>query len=98
MTAGFLFFLVVGRVLIFVGQKFASQNNIKIKFLHKLFSCNLCLGIWVYTIMSFLTGYHVFEDLRYMPVFAELATGCLASVFAFYLERGYRSVHEVIVV
>ena len=99
MSAGYLLFLVVGRLLIFVGGKFYRQNNIDIKFFNKLFSCNLCLGVWVYTIMSALLGYYVFEDFTpYTPAFSELAAGCFSSALVFYLENGYRSIHEVVVV
>lgn len=97
MTAEYLLFLVIGRLLIFIGNKFVSQNEIKNKFINKLFSCNLCLGVWVYSLMSWLTGYYVFYDwTSYIPVFAELAAGCFSSYLVYLVEIGWRSLHEVI--
>ena len=96
MTAGYLLFLVVGRLLVFLGMKFAG--DIKINFLNKLFSCSLCTGVWAYSIMSWLTGYYVFEDWAYIPVFSEIVTGALSSVLIYYLEMGWRAVHETLIV
>lgn len=97
MTAGYLLFLVIGRLLIFIGQKFVTQNEVKIKFINRLFACQLCLGVWVYTIMSAITRYYVFTDwTSYIPVFAELAAGCFSSYLVYLVETGWRSLHEVI--
>lgn len=99
MSAGYILFLIVGRVLIFIGNKFAKQNEINIKFLNRLLSCPLCLGVWVYTIMSTLLRYYVFEDFApYVPVLSELVAGCFSSALVYYLENGYKSLHEVIIV
>lgn len=99
MSSGYILFLVVGRLLIFTGQKFASQNEIKIKFLNKLLSCSFCTGVWVYTIMSALLRYYVFEDLApYIPLLSELIAGCFSSALVFYLESGWKANHEVIVI
>lgn len=99
MSASYLLFLVVGRVLIFIGTKFVEQNEVKIKFLNRLLSCPLCLGVWVYTIMSALLHYYVFTDfVHYIPVFSELAAGCFSSLLVHYVVTGYRSLHEVVVI
>lgn len=99
MSAGYLLFLVVGRIFIFLGSKFVRDNEIKTKFLNRLLSCPLCLGVWVYTIMSFVTGYYVFEDfVSYIPLFSELAAGCFSALLVYYVEMGWRSLHEVVIV
>ena len=99
MTAGYLLFLVIGRLIIFFGAKFVQQNEIKIKFLNRLFSCPLCLGVWVYSIMSFLTGYYVFDDWTgYVPVFSELAVGCFSSFLVHLVVTGYKTLYEVVVI
>jgi len=97
MTAGYLLFLVIGRLLIFFGNKFA--NEVKIKFLNRLLSCSLCSGWWIYSIMSWLTGYYVFEDwTSYIPVFSEIAAGAFSSYLVYLIETGYKSLHEVVIV
>ena len=99
MTAGYLLFLVVGRLLIFFGNKFIGQNEIKIKFLNRLFSCPLCLGVWVYSVMSFLTGYYVFDDwTSHIPILSEVAAGAFSSYLVYLVEAGFRSLHETIII
>lgn len=98
MSAGYLIFLIVGRLLIYLGEKFAQQNDIKIKFLYKLLTCSLCSGVWLYTIMSLLTGCVIFEDWVYVPVFSEIVTGCFSAYVVYLMETGYKSLYEVVVV
>ena len=99
MTTGFVLFLAFGRLLIFFGERFAKDNRIKIKFFHKLLSCSLCSGWWVYSILSFLTGYYIFPDWAgYMPIVSEVVTGSFSAYFVFLIEQGYKAIHEVVVI
>ncbi len=99
MTAGYLVFLVIGRLLVFFAMKFIKDNEVKNKFINRLFSCSLCTGWWVYTILSAVTGYFIFEDWSpYIPVLAELATGGFSAALVYYVEMGYKSLHETIVI
>jgi hypothetical protein len=53
----------------------------------------------VYTVLSAITGYYVFEDfVSYKIIFSELAAGCFSAALVYYVEMGWRSLHEVIVV
>lgn len=98
MTAGYLLFLVTGRLLIFFGNKFIKDNT-ENKFINKLFSCNLCSGFWIYSILSGLTGYYVFYDWSpYIPVISEILAGAFSSYLVHLVENGWRALHEVIIV
>jgi hypothetical protein len=97
MNPEYLVFLLVGELLIFFGGKFAKDNEIKIKFFNKLFSCNLCLGVWVYTLLSLVLRVQVF-DFIYIPVLSELITGCVSSFLVFLLIAGWKSYHEIVVI
>ena len=99
MTAGYLLFLVIGKVLIFFGMKFKRDNEIKIKFLDRLLSCSLCTGWWVYSIMSWLLGYYVFEDWSpYIPILSEISAGGFSALLVYYVEMGWRAYHEVTII
>lgn len=99
MSSAYLLFLVLGRILIYIGNKFVQQNDIKIKFINRLFSCSLCLGVWVYTFMSITMQYYVFDDLApYIPILSELMAGCFSSLVVYYFENGWKAIHETIVI
>lgn len=97
MNPEYLVFLVIGELLIFFGRKFVKDNEIKIKFFSKLFSCRLCLGVWVYTILSTILGVQVF-DFVYVPALSELITGCVSSFVMFLLVAGWKSYNEIVVI
>lgn len=99
MSGGYLLFLAIGRLLIFLANKFISQNEMGIKFLNRLLSCVLCSGVWCYTILSFLTGYSVFGDwIPYVPVLSEFITGCASAYLVYMVEQGWKATNEVIVI
>lgn len=98
MSAGYLLFLAAGRLLIFLGVKFVTQNDIKIPFVQKLASCLLCSGVWVYTILSFVSGYRILEDWTVVPFLSQVITGCFSAYLMYLVEVGWKSTYEVIVV
>lgn len=98
MTLEYLFFLLVGRLVIYVFEKFVTQNEVKIKFIQTLAHCLLCSGVWAYSLIALLLGYSAFMDWNYTGLLPSLITGVVSAVFVFYLEMGYKAVHEVIIV
>lgn len=98
MSAGYLLFLCIGRLLIFIGAKFVQINEIKIPFLQKLASCLLCSGVWVYTLFSFLTGYIILEDWTVVPILSQVITGCFSAYLVYLVESGWKSMNEVIII
>jgi hypothetical protein len=98
MTAGYLLFLLSGRLLIFFGNKFIKDNT-KNKFINNLLSCNLCSGFWIYSLLSWATGYYVFTDwISYVPAVSEIIAGSFSAYLVYLVENGWRALHEVIVV
>lgn len=98
MSAKFILFLIVGRVLIWIAQKFAKDNEIKIQFINKLLSCSLCAGVWIYTILSAIFHFNALIDFPYIPAVTELVVGCFSSALMFFVEQGWRSWNEPIVI
>ena len=90
MEVSYLIYLIVRKVLIFFGMKFAEDNEIGIKFIRGLFSCGLCIGVWIFTILSFLLGEHLFEEYFYVPFLSELVTGGISSLLVHLVSIGWK--------
>ena len=95
MSSNFLAYLVIGKVFIFLGGKFAEGNDLK-GFIGRLLLCPLCWGVWVYTLLSLLMGEVLFRDLFYIPLLSELATGGIVSILVHLVHQGWKSEYEVI--
>ena len=109
MTPQYVIFLLVGKLLIYVGQLFyrsccvkqiyLSPNATQHKkgFFEKLFECDLCLGVWIYGILALGTGINV-EVLPYAMLLSELITGCVSSFLMHLLTLGWKAKFEVVVI
>lgn len=80
---------IAGRVLIFLFQKFSKNINIRSDFLKKLFECVLCLGFWVYLLLSLTLRVSLFSDLFYFPVVSEIMTASLMTFAVFLMGLGW---------
>ena len=80
-------FALVGKLLIFLLQKFPKQSLPIIgklfrdgSLLDNLFSCDLCLGVWVFWGLAFIIDVNVIGDLFvYVPILSEFITGAVVS-------------------
>lgn len=98
-------FCVVGRTLIYTGQKF-PLNHLPIigkffdegKFLRQLFDCDFCLGVWVFTILSAIFRMNILLEWIYVPVISELITGSVTSFLVHLVRLGWQTKFSVIVV
>lgn len=98
MTGVFVVYVAVGKLLIYIGQKFLA-DNFRNKFLHKLFECDLCLGVWVYVILALCFKMMILQDiLPYVPFVTEVITGIVTSFLMHLLSIGYREKFSVIIV
>jgi hypothetical protein len=67
------------------------------KFLQELFSCDLCLGVWVYTVLAFFFKANLY-DMFYFPVVSELLTGMTTSFIMHLITAGWQSLYNVTVI
>ena len=98
MSVSYLIYLLVGKILIFFGMKFAEDNEIGSNFIRNLFSCGLCLGGWVFTGLSFLLGEHLFSTYFYVPVLSELITGTFSSLLVHLVSIGWKEQFDTVVI
>ena len=90
MTSSFALLLAVGKLLIFLGQKFVASNS-KNAFINRLFDCDLCLGTWVYIGLALAFKVAIFQDVYgYVPLVSEVVTGAVATFGMHLLSLGWR--------
>lgn len=87
-------FLLIGRLFIFLGQKFPLpdflERNKKIKQWHE---CPLCFGVWVYAAFSWIMQVDVLQVLgiSYIPLVSEFVTGGIVSFIVFIFSIGWQN-------
>ena len=96
-----LVFCIIGRVCIFLLQKFPLNKLLprffsEGKFLHDLFECDLCLGVWVYWILAYPFKMNILNEYFYVPVLSELLTGGSISLLVHLIRLGWEAKFSVI--
>ena len=83
-----LVLMVVGRILIYLWQQFPLPSSLtKFESVNKLHTCDLCAGVHIYALMSWVMGLHFFG---YMPVVSEYITGGVVSFAVHIFLIGWR--------
>ena len=94
----FVIYALVGKIIIFLLQKF-PKNSLPIigkylfregRFLDKLFGCGLCLGFWIYLGLSFYFSVNLFGEI-YVPIVSEIITGAVTTFVVFIFSVGWNS-------
>jgi len=99
--AKWLIFLALGKVVIFVWQRFELPGFIKkYKWFVKLHDCDLCSGVWIYTILSLFLGVDLLSTLifTYVPFVSQIVTGIIVSWVMWIFTLGWHSAYDVVVV
>lgn len=65
-------------------------------FLHDLFACDLCLGVWTFAILSFFFKANLLQSFFYIPVLSEFITGGVTSLVVHLLRIGFQAEYGVI--
>lgn len=93
MSIQFIAYVVVGKLLIFLIGQFFEDTKLK------MLTCDLCSGVWVYTIFAGLFKIRLLEDVYfYVPLVSELTTGCIVSYAVHLLTIGFRERHLPVIV
>lgn len=98
MLGTFTAFLGIGKLIIYIVQKFVADNT-KIGFVNKLASCDLCAGVWIYSILAYFLKIQILSDLLpYIPFLSEIIAGCVSSFIMHLLSIGWREKFNVVVI
>jgi len=101
LLAKWILFLVIGRIVIEVWQRFQLPKFVeKYKWFVKLHECSLCSGVWIFTILSLFLGVDLLSTLvfTYIPVVSEVVTGIVISWAVWIFTLGWKSAYEVVIV
>ncbi len=98
MYLSYILYLLVGRLLIYIGMKFPPLAESRYKFIREMFNCDLCLGVWVYTVLSAGMGEYLFTEQFYFPLISELVTGCFTAFITHVFMIGWREKFQIIVI
>lgn len=96
-----VFYLVVGRIVIHIWMQFHLPKFAqKSEWLRKLHGCDLCSGVWVYSILSFLMGVGLLGavGLGDMPLADSIITGIVVSWLVHIFILGWKSKYEITVI
>lgn len=98
MLGSFVAYLGIGRLMIYIAQKFISDAT-KIELLSKWASCDLCAGVWIYSALAYFLNIQILSDiLPYVPFVTEVVTGCASSMIMHLLVIGWREKFSVLVI
>lgn len=98
-----LVYLLVGKLVIYAAQKFPFPKLfpklfLEGKFLERLFSCDFCLGFWVYFGLAFVFEMNLFAEYFYVLVICEALTGLVISFVMHLLSIGWNDKFGTILV
>ena len=92
-----LIYAGLGKVVIFLGMKFPRPAWGKSEFLDQLFSCDLCLGVWVYTILAVILNIDaISEYVGYIPVLNSILTGMFTAFVIHIFSLGWQERFSII--
>ena len=68
-------YVLIGRLLVHLGQKFPFQSLLFIgrwwkegEFLNSLFTCDLCLGTWIYFLLAIFFDIDLFSESMWLNI------------------------------
>ena len=88
-----LVYLLVGKVMIYLWQQFPLPTSLeKYKTIEKLHHCDLCAGVWIYAILSYVfhAGMLQILGLTYIPLISEILTGGVVSFVVHIFSIGWQ--------
>ena len=97
-----LTFAALGKLLIYLFQMFPlpeKKESYLSEALHKLHECDLCSGVWIYSIVALIFGIDIIQsEFGHTVRFAgEILTGAITSYVVHIFSIGYKTKYEVIV-
>lgn len=100
MEISYLLYLALGKLIIYFGMKFPYFQESKFEFVKQLFSCDECLGFWVYIFLSALTGIYTLPiNLQFKYNFLNVViTGMFSSFVVHLISLGWKSKFEIVII
>lgn len=98
-----LIYAAIGRLLVFLWQKFPIPEPKKTyisQFIYKLHLCDLCSGVWIYCILALVFGVDIVKDTFgfTQTIGGTLITGAITSFVVHIFVLGWKSKFEVVII
>lgn len=101
LLAKWILFLVIGKIVIHIWMQFHLPKPIKkYDWFVKLQECDLCSGVWIFTVLSLFMGVDLLSTLifEYVPLVSEVVTGIVISWIVHIFTLGWKSKYEVVII
>lgn len=99
--AKWILFLLLGKIIIYIWMQFHLPKFLqKSDWFRKLHECDLCSGVWVYTLLSGFLGVDLLSVtlFTYTPVISEVVTGIVVSWLVHIFTLGWKAKYEIVVI
>lgn len=96
-----MLFLIIGRIVVHIWQQFHLPGFLKkSRWLNDLHECDLCSGVWVYSILSFFMEVDLLDaaGFGYIPIVGAVVTGIVVSWLVHIFIIGWKAKYEVVVI
>lgn len=94
-------FILIGKICIHIFMQFHFPKFMqRLEWIKKLHECDLCSGVWIYSILSFFMGVKLLEVLGFgnIPLLDQVVTGIVVSWLVHIFTLGWKAKYEVVVV
>ncbi len=101
LLAKWIIFLILGRIVIHIWQQFHFPRFLKkYEWLKKLHECDLCSGVYAYSILSFFMETDLLEvtGFGYIPIIGAVVTGIVISWLVHVFILGWKAKYEIVVI
>ena len=101
MLSDWLVFILLGRLIIYLWQNFPLPEFLsERKTIDYLHGCDLCSGVWVYSILAGFMQMDLLElfGFWYVPLLSELVVGAIVSFLTHIFIIGWKAKFDVVVV
>jgi hypothetical protein len=87
---------LIGRLLMFLWHKqpLSGWLGSKSKHIYNLFECDLCLGVWAYSILAIIFNLKLVETG--IPILGEFMLGCVTAFIGHLVRIGWQTQYSVI--
>ena len=99
----YLIFASIGKLIIYIIQTFPLDTVLGIgklfreeRFLGKLWSCDLCLGVWVYFALALMFEVNVLP--AYFPIVTPMIMGMMTSLLVHLISLGWSAKFKEIII
>ena len=101
MLSEWLAFIVVGRLLIYLWMQFPLPQFLNsMRTVNYLHNCDLCSGVWLYSILAGFLQMDLLEPLEfwYVPLLSEVLVGGVISFLVHIFVIGWKAKFDTVVI